>query len=871
MPRRTAGFLRLTSLRGLRRHPLRVLLAVLTVASGVGIIVAIAVELGSVQESLDRFGSRLAGPAPLRVVGPTTRGGVDSDAVSAIAAADGVSAAIPMIRAVTEVEDADGVRTVLALGLDCRAERLLGDFGCREDAAPPPQPGPAGPSTATLTAGSTVAYVSSRLAEDLGSSPVLRTNTGNVALAGAQPVAELDDVNEGRVVVVPLPVADQVFARQGRVDVVYVFPGAGDTVAEARAALTGVLGPAYAVLDAKDPPAGFDATGILMPLLGVFALVGLGVGGLLVYQVVTLSVAERRRDLAVSAALGAPPRLIAVGFLGEAFVVGILGALVGTGVGILLARPLVASASTLTEQFLGVAVTPVIDPAVLGVGLATGVLTALGAALLPSRRATRVDLAGEISGRSTRAEDRPRSTWRRAGLLALVGGGAVAATHVGTLRGGLTSWQPTLTRLGLVVAIASLFALAGALAPNLVRIAAGPLRARTQLARHARQPDRPATPAALSVAMVNLVGDARRTSSLATAVAVPVATAGLLSGLLLAVERGSVDVTEVAADGRAVVTTTRFSDYGPIEAKVSPDTLTGLQSLPQTARLDRVTEIEVGFRSGDLVYVQAQEDPTFPYAILAGDPGSEVVARGEIVVGAMLARQRGLEPGDTLRLPTLRGLHDWRIGAVWADPQSGGRTVLMPLDEAERYFGEQPSGLVMVTPAAGVGVGELVAAVRGASFDQPVQVRDPAGYGAEVAAETSRFLRPFNALQAGLLAVAFISVFSTLLLVGIQRRRETATISALGATPKRIVGVVVLEAVVAGTAGALLGAVVTVGVLDAVGQDAVIDVGMLPPFQYPLGTVAGYGTLAVVVAAVAAQLPGWQATRIPLAPVLRDE
>ncbi len=851
---RLTGFLRLTNLRSLRKHPLRAALAILTVASGVAVIVAIAIELTSVQKALDDFGERLAGPAPVRVVGPTTRGGLTPEVVDTIADTPGVQQAVPVVRAVTQIDDRAGSTTVLALGIDCRAQELLGDFGC---------------TTNPTDTAATPAVVSGTLAGNLAADPILRGNAGPLTLSGARVATQIDDFNDGQVVLLPLPVADQLFARDGRVDVVYVLPAPGTSVEALQESLSAAVGPAHAVLDAADPPAGFDATGILMPLLGVFALVGIGVGGLLVYQVVALSVAERRRDLAVSGALGASPRMVALGFLAEAVTIGIAGSVVGIGAGILLARPLVSSASGLTEQFLGVPVTPVVQPSIVVVGLLTGVLTAVGAAILPTRKATRVDLAGEISGRSTRAEDRPRSTWRRAAILIGIGGGAIVAARIGTIGGGLTGWQPTLTRLGLVVAIAALFALAGALAPNLIGLAARPLRLRTA-GRHARNPRRTGGPPTLTVGVINLVGDARRTSALATAVAVPVATAGLLSGLLLAVEQGSVDVTRIAADDRAVATTTRFADYGPIEAKLSPATLAILSELPQVERVDRATEIEVGFTGGELVYIQAQENPRFPYAVLAGDPAGDVIARGDVIIGSMLARQRDLRPGDTLTLPTLQGLHDWTVGAVWAEPQSGGTTVLMTMSDAEEFFGRQPTGLIYATPTGG-NTQATVEAIAAAQVDQPVRAVDPAGYGAAVADDTARFLRPFTALQAGLLSVAFISVVSTLLLVGIQRRREMATITAIGATPRRLLSLVTVEAIIAGTAGALLGAVVTLGVLDAIGQDAVIDIGIKPPFLYPAGTVAVYGALAVAMAAVAAQIPGWRATRIEPAQALRDQ
>ena len=236
---RGIGFLRLTNLRSLRKHPLRAALAILTVASGVAIIVAIAIELTSVEQSLDDFGTRLAGPAPIRVVGPTTRGGIDPPVVNAIANADGVAAAIPVIRAVTQLADAAEDRTVLVLGIDCSAQQLLGNFGCSTD-----------PNKAATPAGA--AIISQRLADSLTGDPVLRTNTGQLDLAAATAVGDLNDFNEGQVVLLPLPLADQLFARDGRVDVVYVLPDPGVQIDQLQADLSATLGDSHAVLDAAD-------------------------------------------------------------------------------------------------------------------------------------------------------------------------------------------------------------------------------------------------------------------------------------------------------------------------------------------------------------------------------------------------------------------------------------------------------------------------------------------------------------------------------------------------------------------------------------------------------------------------------------------
>jgi putative ABC transport system permease protein len=135
----------------------------------------------------------------------------------------------------------------------------------------------------------------------------------------------------------------------------------------------------------------------------------------------------------------------------------------------------------------------------------------------------------------------------------------------------------------------------------------------------------------------------------------------------------------------------------------------------------------------------------------------------------------------------------------------------------------------------------------------------------------SRFLAPLNALKYGLLAIAFISVSSTLLLLGIRRRREIALIQALGATPTKVFTVTTLEAVIASATGALLGAVVSVPIIAAVGRAAIVDVGSVNPLIFPMSEAIRYAILAILAAVLAAVVPAWKTTQAALAPQLRDE
>ena len=190
---------------------------------------------------------------------------------------------------------------------------------------------------------------------------------------------------------------------------------------------------------------------------------------------------------------------------------------------------------------------------------------------------------------------------------------------------------------------------------------------------------------------------------------------------------------------------------------------------------------------------------------------------------------------------------------------------------ADHIFGPQPANLVFVKPSASSTLDQIAAEIRSGHFSQPVKVVDAAGYRAALASGESRFLAPLNTLKYGLLAIAFISVSSTLLLLGIRQRREIALIQALGATPAKVFAVTTIEAVVASAAGAVLGGVLSIAIIDAVRRAAVVDVGSVTPLVFPLSEATRYAVFAILAAVLAAIVPAWKNTGAAPASELRDE
>jgi ABC-type antimicrobial peptide transport system permease subunit len=122
-------------------------------------------------------------------------------------------------------------------------------------------------------------------------------------------------------------------------------------------------------------------TSITMFLLGVSALMALGLSALSVYGAFAYLVAERRHEIAVRMALGAEAKRVTHEIVTQSLKVAGIGVAVGLVAAVAATRVL---ASLLFE------VQPT-DPRALGAAVATLLLVSLTASYGPARRAARVD------------------------------------------------------------------------------------------------------------------------------------------------------------------------------------------------------------------------------------------------------------------------------------------------------------------------------------------------------------------------------------------------------------------------------------------------------------------------------------------------
>jgi len=835
---RTVRFL---NLRRLTEQPVRALLGVLAIAAGTALLVGVMIDQASLTRSFGDFNEQRAGAATLEVIGPGGPAGLDESVLPAVEAVDGVAAAVPTIQTVTIAEDAAGAeRFVVVFGVDCRIEAVLGDFGCDQ---------------AQLESIAGVFAVSPRLAAAVGADGVLRTDAGRQPIANGTPIEQLDAINDGNVAAFSLRDAQRLFGHQGALSAILIVPEPGVAEGDLWRGLEEAIGEHNQV---RRPGVanGAEFASIFISMLFLMSLFGLAIGAQLVHNTITLTLEERRRDLAVTGALGAPPRALLAGALTEAAVLGAVGGLLGVGGGFLVARPLVQGMSDSIDELTGLTLEVHVPGIAVVVGIVLGIAVSILAAVGPARRASRIDVAAELQGQARRDETATAAKGRRALVYVVLALAGVALAWVGQRDGAIEPWQPPVAYAG--------FGLTAFLSFRAAQHGAAPLLARLVEIPWLR--NGPARVAASSMA-----GEPKRTGVMIMAVAAAIGTGVVLGNTNRSIVAGSSWVADRHDDELFVSSLPANNSLG-IEAKLSPPVLERLRTVPGVAEVHE----EHGFCGEHPVIgslcVSSHNGRVTEFPVYRGRSSvAEVFAHDEVLMGPALARAQGLRPGDTFDLPTRFGMRTLKVGAIWGHPNHTGSSVTVPLATFLEMYGSRPPGNVLVVPEEGVSAAELDRRIEEAGLDPDLISFDSDELAADFTESISGFVTPFAALQRGMLIVALVAVTSTLLLVGVQRRREHGLLLAVGMAPGSLAQMVLIEAGIVGLAGAILGTAAGMVTYVAMMWVSPLMTGLSAPFRFDLLAPFTYGATGALLVVVAAAFPAWRTSRLDPIAALRYE
>ncbi len=852
-------------------HPVRTMLTLVGVCLGVGAPVAIDLANRDVLRSFQQSVVQVAGSATLEVTGGEA--GFKEDAIRLVRDHPDVLAALPVVQ--RSVRDEASGEVLTLIGTDLLEAALVKGIRWREtedEGARPLLRDDAlwiGGRLAALWGGQ--AGGSRRF--ELGMA-VRSLRIGGVVEAGSGVGSVWDTM-----ALTDIATAQEWFECVGSLDRIDIVTRAEADIGEVRLALQGRLPGGLTVRRPAQRGEQVEAMVAAFRLnLLMLSAVGLLVGGFLIYNTLSFSVAQRRRDIGILRAIGLSEQGVYALFLCEGLMYGAIGGALGSLAGVVLAQSLVGVVGrNISELYVAVARLPghwptwrQVGPILLeGVGL--GVVLSMLGAFTPSRDAARTDVVGALAPGGYELATIPnlgRWLWSGVGLLAAAAGFARLPP------------QGDLPVFGYLSVLCLLLGLT-AVAPAVVgRLDAG------RKWWISRRRDRNAAASLAGIAASAAGRTPHRNgvmiSSLLVGLAITVGVVVMIRSFRQTVEVW-IDQTVVAD----LIVTPAGWPYTGQESKlggVLPRSWADrIAALPGVAAVDtyRNLSMELGGRPRTIVArdlgLHAERSR---YLFLRGE-SAEVLRRAVrgrgVVVSEVLAGAMGLSVGDEVVLATPAGSQAFPVMGIFLDYATDGGKVVMDRALFLEYWGDEDANVIPVYVAPGADpheVGRRIHALLPGAEGGPARfsVLPNADLRREILEIFDRTFRVTYVLEAITVVIAIFGIVNTLLTASLERRRELATLQALGAGRGQIVGLLLWEAGYLGAIGGLLGAAggiclaaVLVWVINK--QSFGWTIALTVPFEVPLGAVLA----AVVIAVAAAFWPARWIARQPLVEGLRYE
>lgn len=850
------------NLRHLRAKKLRTALTVGGIAAGVALMFSISIINATLIGSFRSSIRDLAGGAELEVAAPDATG-LHQDLLERVGNVPGVEAAVPVLRSTTTLRGTGGSARVMVLGITPDFTRLF--------------PRSAGPLAEVDVAGDFGSeggglLVASALARDIGAgrgtAAELQVPAGRrpIAVTGEISSGALAFLNGGDVAFMLLEPAQELFGKQGRVDSIYVVGNPAVPLASLERSIDEAVGGRAIV-----GPPGTRGQGLervfasLGTLLSMGGTVALFVALFVVYNTMSMSLAERRREISMVLALGGGRRQLFAAFLAEAALLGTAASLLGLAGGLGLADVLVARAADDFRILSISSVAEVIVPpsAALVAGLG-GLFVSAAGAYVPARRVLTV--APMESLRPVAAyEWEPRShrsgSWRvlAAGVAAVAGS---VATLIVFLLYPRERW---------IITIGLLLGLTGVtfLLPRIVPAAIGLLR--PPLLRGFGTAGR--------LASDGLVKNPGRSTFTVAALVLTLGLVVGVAGALGSYERRIEDMASALIGAPIYVTSESFTGLTsdqPLELSLR-DELESVAGVRYVYPL-RFALLDLGSEQALIYAIDVQEalerGATSELRSITADPQSFLsgMEEGGVAVSRLAAERLELEPGESVELPTPSGAREFEIHAVFDDLLSFDSFYLDLATYQELWNDDKADEFgILLEPGASVPAVKTALEDAVARAGAPAEVYDKDELVGRILTVVGGTFELARGVQLAALVVATLTILNTMFTAVLERRWEMGLERAIGMGSSQLARTVLLEAavigLVGGAGGAILGAITGFFMTQAMEAEFSWEVPYRLPFLLATASIAG----ATLLATLAGVVPSRLAVRTPIIESLRYE
>jgi putative ABC transport system permease protein len=651
-----------------------------------------------------------------------------------------------------------------------------------------------------------------------------------------------------------LPTAQRVFAKPGQLDVIRIQSKTGVSTAKLVSEIKPLLPPTATVRGAnaqvKEDKKEFDIA-FLQYILLAFAGISLFVGAFVIANTLAITIAQRMREFATLRTLGASRRQVLWSVVIEAFVIGLLGSVIGLFLGLGLAKLLnklfVTFGIDLPQGQTVFATRTVI------VSLVVGTVVTLVASIRPARRATRVPPIAAVREGSVL----PVSRFARYGPVTALGilAAAIVLVALGTLASGIAT-GPRLLLLG--VGVLLLFFGVSMNAARVVRPLAAVLGA----------PARSIGGAPGILARDNATRNPARTASTASALMIGLALVTFVAIFSAGTFKSFEDAVDQLFIADYAITAT--NTFTPIDAAAG-------EALVGKPGVSDVTPI----RAGSSRFLGGEHNLTAVEPNIATGVRLDWKSGGPSVPGRLrsdgfftdndFAKSHHLHVGSVVNLEFPSGKHaDVRLLGIYEKPNGGS-----PFGEAtistalfDKYIPRPRDEMVLINTPDGVSdanTATLKDDVAGFA-DAKVQTRDE--FKANFIKPIKKVINLLYALLALSVIVSLVGIINTLVLTIFERTRELGMLRAVGMTRRQVRMMIRYESIVTALMGAALGMVVGV-FLAALVTQALSGQGVV--FAVPWIQLVYFIVAAILVGILAAVIPARRAARLNVLRALQYE
>ena len=686
-----------------------------------------------------------------------------------------------------------------------------------------------------------------------GSGPLARFHISGLLKWGSS-----NSLGGATMAVFDLPTAQKLFGFDGKLTQINVQAKDGVSPAQVVARIKPILPPHAQTLTAaeqtkKDQKEWAAFARIIRYALLTFAGIALFVGAFVIFNTLSITVAQRTREMATLRTIGASRRQILGGVLVEGLTIGLIASLAGIAGGIGLAKLLSALMGAIGIDVPRTAT--VYAPRTFVISIAVGLVVTLLASLGPALRATRVPPIAAVREGSTL----PRGRFAR--LRPLLSG-LLLATSLAVIGVSLFgSFSQASQRLLALAAGCALFFIAVALLSSyFVR----------PLARLVGSPGSILGGVSGKLARENTMRAPARTASTAAALMIGLALVTFVSVLARGLVRSTaVAIKKQASADYVVMAKDGYSTY----SNAVGNTLLHVPGVERAVSLRSDTVIAYCKEAAITGFDPSTAGSVYHFDWKKGSNASlSQLAGGGAIVTSTFADKHKLQPGSPLpiQMPDGRKLN-LRVVAVNKQPELISLLGDITVSQASFDAVYPTPKTTLITYVLTTGGQSKVAAAKLSSALRPfpsVQLQTEKQAIAAQSSGMNTLLTMFYVLLGLAVVISFFGIVNTLALSVFERTRELGMLRAVGMTRRQARRMIRHESVTISLIGAALG--IPVGVfLAALATSALGRYDIV--FSLPVTPLAVFVVLAIALGMLAAILPARRASRLNVLEALQYE